>query len=227
MRLYEKRSEMEAAGVNIIAEFSNASTFTFSANSDDAIVKYLGTTRANAAPGGPLNSSNPPYAIKPCATIVDTLQAISDPRLHRWVAPVEHKWDYLTAALANVSITNMFGDKYNVQVRPTTNTGVDTSFYAGLPVGLSTHDGLNYNKGDDLGTYLAERSPFISMMHERYRKNTDQYIDMDLISYSEVEFLLAEAAMRGGFSISGTAEEHYKNGGIHEQMGNQRRSQWF
>jgi hypothetical protein len=34
---------------------------------------------------------------------------------------------------------------------------------------------------------------------------------MDLIMYSEVEFLLAEAAARGGFSVS-DPETHYKNG---------------
>ena len=34
---------------------------------------------------------------------------------------------------------------------------------------------------------------------------------MDLIMYSEVEFLLAEAAQRGGFSVS-DPETHYKNG---------------
>ncbi|MCX6225308.1 MAG: SusD/RagB family nutrient-binding outer membrane lipoprotein, partial [Bacteroidia bacterium] len=37
------------------------------------------------------------------------------------------------------------------------------------------------------------------------------YIKMDLMMYSEVEFLLAEAAQRGGFSAS-DPEGHYKNG---------------
>lgn len=212
MRLYDKKAEMESAGINIVNEFNQAASFTFTSNNDDAIVKYLGATSANSAPGGPLNASNPPYSFKLSAPLVDALQASKDPRLYRWASPVEHKWDLNATAIANVTFTNMFGDKYTVQVRPTTNTDLDTSFYVGMPVGLETHDGKNYNKGDDTETYPPERSPYISYMHDRYRKNTDPYIDMDLVSYSEVEFLLAEAAMRGGFSVNGTAEEHYKNG---------------
>jgi len=35
---------------------------------------------------------------------------------------------------------------------------------------------------------------------------------MDIMMYSEVEFLLSEAALKGGFSVTGTAESHYQKG---------------
>ncbi len=211
MRLFDKKDEMSAIGVNIIDEFNDAASYAFTSNDDDAVVYYLGTTTENSAPGGPLNSANPPYNSKPCATMVDTLQSINDPRLYRWVMPVQHKWDYNVSEITEKNVVNMFGDSYTVEYRPTTNTSIDTSLYVGLPMGLAVQDAMNYNKGDDTETYHSERSPYISFMHERYRENSEEYIMMDLMTYSEVEFLLAEAAMRGTFSISGSAEDHYKN----------------
>ncbi|MCE5345195.1 MAG: SusD/RagB family nutrient-binding outer membrane lipoprotein [Bacteroidales bacterium] len=212
MRLINKESEMSGIGVNIITEFNEAVANSFTSNSDDANVDYLGTTAANSAPGGLLNSSNPPYNSKPCATIVDTLQSINDPRLYRWVMPVQHKWDYTVSKVTTKTVVNMFGDSYSVQYWPTLNPKVDTSLYVGLPMGLAVQDAMNYNKGDDAATYNSEQSPYISYMHGRYRKNSDTYIQMDLMMYSEVEFLLAEAAERGIFIVSGTAETHYKSG---------------
>jgi hypothetical protein len=106
----------------------------------------------------------------------------------------------------------MFGDSYTVTYMPTTRTDVDTSLYLGLPVGLEIHDALAYNTGDYTGNFDEEKSPFISFLHERFRMNTETYLRMEVMVYPEVEFLLAEAAMRGVFSVSGTAGEHYKNG---------------
>jgi len=212
MRLYDKKNDMSALGVDIIAIFNDAAGKAFTAVDDDALVKYIGTTPENSAPGGKLNSSNPPFATKPCATLVDKLQSISDPRLYRWVMPVAIKWDLNIAAETDKTVTTMFGDSYTVKYLPTTNSSLDTSLYVGLPMGLAVQDAMNYNKGSYSQTFNAERSPFISYMHGRYRENTDPLLRLDIMDYSEVEFLLAEAAFRGGFSVAGTAESHYRKG---------------
>ncbi len=213
MRLLNKQTDMNALGINIITEFNDAATYAFTSNSDNAKVSYIGTTAANSFQGGALNSANPPYSTKPCATMVDTLKSQNDPRLYRWLNPVLHKWDYNTTKVTAKTVKNIFGDPFSVEYWPATLADkVDTSLYIGLPMGLPLNTTLNFNKGTDNTTYPTERSPFISYLHDRFRKNVETYVQMDLMSYSEVEFLLSEAALRGNFSVTGTAEDHYKNG---------------
>ncbi|MEZ5105043.1 MAG: SusD/RagB family nutrient-binding outer membrane lipoprotein [Draconibacterium sp.] len=212
MRLYHKKTEMNEAGINILAEFKDAASFTFTSNNDNAEVDYIGSTAANSFSGGPLNESNPPYRTKPCATIVNKLKSLNDPRLYRWVTPVQHKWDYGVTEISEKNVRNIFGEGYVVEYRPVTAQGVDTSLYVGLPVGILAQDALNFNIGDDKGSYHSEKNPYISFLHERFRQNTEEYVKMNLASYSEVAFLLAEASVLGDFSIEGSTGEYYKNG---------------
>jgi hypothetical protein len=211
MRLINKKADMSAMGVDVVAEFNSASALAFTSNSDNAVVNYLGTTANNSAKGGLLNTSNPEYQTKPCKTLVDKLKSYSDPRLHRWAIPVQTKWDFNATVSSDVTVKNWFGETFSVKILPTTNTALDTSFYVGLPANIALFDAQAYNKGAGPAFAQPERSPYISYLHSRFRANSETYIKMDLIMYSEVEFLLAEAAQRGGFSVS-DAETHYKNG---------------
>ncbi|MDP2336403.1 MAG: SusD/RagB family nutrient-binding outer membrane lipoprotein [Bacteroidota bacterium] len=211
MRLINKKTDMNAIGVDLVAEFNAASAQAFVSNSDDAVVNYLGTTASNSAKGGLLNTSNPEYQTKPCKTIVDKLKTINDPRLHRWAIPVQTKWDFNVSTEKDVIVKNWFGETFTVKIMPTTNTSLDTSLYVGMPANIALFDAQQYNKGNGPTFPQPERSPYISYLHSRFRANSDPYIKMDLMMYSEVEFLLAEAAQRGGFSVSGP-EGHYKNG---------------
>ena len=211
MRLINKKTEMSALGVDIVAEFNSASTLAFASNSDNAVVNYLGTTANNSAKGGSLNTSSPSFQTKPCKTMVDILKSRKDPRLHRWAIPVQTKWDFNVTTATDVTIKNWFGETFQVKIMPTTNTSLDTSLYVGLPANLALSSTQTYNQ--EAGTTLPEpeKSPYISFLHSRFRANSETYIKMDLMMYSEVEFLLAEAAQKGGFSVS-DPETHYKNG---------------
>jgi hypothetical protein len=80
-----------------------------------------------------------------------------------------------------------------------------------LPANIALSAAQTYNQGAAPTDFQPERSKYISFLHPRFRANTDPYIKMDLMMYSEVEFLLAEAAQRGGFSAT-DPETHYKNG---------------
>ena len=211
MRLINKKMTMSAIGVDIVAEFNSASTQAFGSTIDDAVVNYLGVTGDNSAKGGLLNASNPEFQTKPSKTIVDKLKSLNDPRLHRWVIPVQAKWDLNISTQTVVTVNNWFGETFQVTFMPTTNTSLDTSLYIGLPPNISIMDAAVYNKGAGPSFSSPEKSPYISFLHSRFRANSDPYIKMDLMMYSEVEFLLAEAAQRGGFSIS-DPETHYKNG---------------
>lgn len=211
MRLFNKQSEMAELGVNIINEFNDAAAFTFQSVDESAVVEYLGTTPANSFPGGNLNSSNPPFLTKMSKTMVDKLQALADPRLQRWVRPVKRKWDFNISNSEDVEVTNRFGESYTVTYMPTTNMNLDTALFVGLPVGIPSGDAIVYNSNNET-IETPEQSPYISFLHSRFFENNGDLISMELMTYSEVEFLMAEAALKGGFSISGSPEDHYKNG---------------
>lgn len=214
MRLDNKRSEMNALGINTVAEFTAASAFVFQDGSDSAVMEFLGVAGYNAAPGGSLNSSNPGFSNKPCATIVDKLVSIQDPRLERWVLPVVRQWDDTVTEPTPLDYVNIYGEPQDVtRVPPIAGNilPIDYSLYVGLPPGLAGSIALGYNKGGDVTQFPSEGSPYISFLHGRYRENVEDYVKVRLMTYSEVEFLLAEAALKGDFGISGGADVHYQN----------------
>lgn len=212
LRLINKKSDLSALGVDLEQEFRQAAQFTFLNNSDDAKVDFLGSAQNNAAPGGPLNSPNPNLLVKPAQTLVDKLIVLNDPRLYRWVLPVQYKWDRQVNEVKDSVVTNILGESTTVRFKPAPEgMDVNTHLYVGLPVGLPIVEAMSYNIGNDENGYHPERSPYISYIHERYRKNRDSYVSMNLITFSEIKFLLAEAALIGGFGIN-DAESHYKEG---------------
>lgn len=215
MRLNNKSSEMDAIGINITTEFNDASNDVFTSNDDSAIMEFLGITANNSAPGGPLNTANPGYGDKPCETMINKLVLLSDPRLDRWTMPVRRKWDANVATETMMNITNVFGVMHEVLYVPITSgyeSMVDTSLYLGLPPCLAGSDALIYNRGDDTNDYSSEKSPYTSFLADIYREDVNDFVKVRLMTLSEVEFILAEAASIGGFSVSGSAEDHYKNG---------------
>jgi hypothetical protein len=210
LRLHHKKAQMSAIGINIEEEFKDASTKAFTTNADDASFSWIGTSKDNAAPGGPLNAANPNFLLKPGKPFVDKLTSLNDPRLERWTQPVLRKWDAHIKTEITKTITNQFGESYAVIYTPAVAESADTSLYVGLPIGMVLTEMEKYNKGNDSNTYPNERNPYISYIHERYRKNTDPYVNINLMTYSEVAFILAEGAMLGGYGVS-DAEAHYKN----------------
>jgi hypothetical protein len=212
MRLYNKRTEMLDIDVDIVKEFNDAADKAFSGTEDNAAMQFLGITRNDSYPGGPLNSPNPGYADKPCKTLVDKLKVLDDPRLYRWLNPVLRKWDANVTEETVLTVTNIFGEQQEVTYVPYPPTEtLDSSLYVGLPVGLSGSIALDYNKDGDNNEYHSEKNPYISFLHDRYRQNVAPYVDAKLMTYSEKEFILAEAAVLGGFNVPGDAEEHYRN----------------
>ncbi|KAA9349617.1 SusD/RagB family nutrient-binding outer membrane lipoprotein [Larkinella humicola] len=212
LRVSSKKAEMSAAGINLEEEFKNAASAVFTSNADDALINFLGTNGENSALGGLLNSPSPKYFIKPSRTFVSKLLSTGDPRLERWAQPVLNKWDSRVKKTVDSTVKNRFGDSFTVKFIPATASSVDTSLYVGLPIGLPVVQAMAYNKGTDAATYNPERNPYISFIHDRYRKNTDPYVNINWMTYAEVEFILAEAALAGNFGVAGTAEEHYKKG---------------
>lgn len=210
MRLYHKRNDISE--LDIAQEFKEASSNAFQENTDNAEMVFLGTTEDNSAPGGSLRSANPNFAVKPALTLVEQLRGMNDPRLDRWVMPVLKKWDSNIQSPAERTVTNSFGEEYQVLYMPTNSKTVDTSLYVGLPVGLPSIQAINYNIGDDQSSFDPEQNPHVSFLHPRYRMNREEYLNVKLMTFSEVNFLMAEAITRGDMGVSGDAESYYKAG---------------
>jgi hypothetical protein len=209
LRLADKKTEMSALGINLETEFKDAVSGAFASKADNASIAYLGTNADNSFPGGPLASATLNWLTKPGKPIVDKLIALKDPRLERWAIPVNRKWDANVTVATTKTVTNRFGESYSVVYVPTVASAADTNLYVGLPVGLPITQGIVYNKGNDAAVYQNEKNPYISFIHDRYRKNTDPYVNMDLMTYTEVEFIQAEAAFLGIYGAT-DAEGHYK-----------------
>lgn len=210
MRLYNKKGELSE--INIANEFKEASSHAMAGNDDNAILEYIGAIGDNAAPGGSINSSNPNYAIKPGDPFVKLLLEYQDPRLDRWVLPVQRKWDATVEAPTVKTITNIFGETYDVTFMPASSDDLNTDLYVGLPIGLPTVNAISYNIGNDGDSYNPERNPHISYLHSRYRLNSEELINIKLMTFSEVNFLMAEALLKGDMGVSGDAETYYKAG---------------
>jgi hypothetical protein len=209
LRLHNKRGELT---VNTENEFKDAANKVFESNADNATLVLLGLASDNSATGGLIRSSNKPYTFKPGKPLVDYLKERKDPRLQRWVNPVERKWDLNATEESTITYTDIFGDKYSVKILPTNDTSLDTALYVGLPIGYDKLEFLrNYNRGDGPRDFPDERSPFISYLTPIYFENSNEFVNPSLITYAEVEFILAEAAFLGNYGVS-NAEDHYKKG---------------
>lgn len=210
MRLYNKRGDITE--LDISKEFSEASSHAFKSNDDNAEMVFIGTTEDNSAPGGSLRSANPNFGVKPSLTLISVLRELNDPRLDRWTMPVLKKWDYSVQVPTNISVTNSFGEEFDVTLMPANSEGLDTSLYVGLPVGLPSIQAINYNIGDDQEAFDPEKNPHVSFLHPRYRMNRESFLNVKLLTFSEVNFLMAEAILKGDMGVSGSADEYYKEG---------------
>lgn len=210
MRLYHKRAEISELDISEV--FRDASSRLFEGNDDNAEMEFIGTTEDNSAPGGSLRSANPNFSVKPSLTLIKVLRELNDPRLDRWVIPVQKKWDHSVQTPTDISVTNVFGETYDVTLMPATVEGLDTSLYVGLPIGLPSIQAINYNIGNDHASFDPEKNPHVSFLHPRYRMNKESFLNVKLLTFSEVNFLMAEAIIRGDMGVTGSAAEFYKAG---------------
>ncbi|EPR69052.1 SusD/RagB family nutrient-binding outer membrane lipoprotein [Cyclobacterium qasimii] len=213
--LNNKKGELS---IDIDAEFQDAAQNVFTSSDDNAVLDYIGNSSATSFQGGPFRSSELTYARRMGLGFLNSLKDQNDPRLYRWLRPVEKKWDRDIAAETTIQYTDPLGQTFPVEVLPYPNgyDNLDTSLYVGLPVG-SQASWTSYNAGPQATSVEPKTTPFNSRLSDIYFQNANEYVGMNIITYSEVEFILAEAAAIGAFGVSG-AEAHYKNA-IEASMG--------
>lgn len=204
--LNNKKGEL---GINLDSEFQDAAQNVFTSSEDNARLEYIGNSEGTSFRGGPFRASELTYARRMGNGFLNLLRDRNDPRLYRWLRPVENHWVRGLAEATTIQHTDPLGQTFPINNLPYPDgfDDLDTSLYVGLPIG-SAQTFITYNAGGD-GSVEPKTSPYVSRLSEIYFQNANDLVAMEIITYSEVEFILAEAGAIGAFGVS-DAESHYK-----------------
>lgn len=232
LRFYMRLSEKNDSDINVSSEIAailNSPTEypILEENNDNAVVSYIGTGSDNSWPGGALNWSNRSefYRRKPSATIVKSLIELRDPRLTKWIKPVDVQ--LVQGATNQVVIENNRVKRYvdiNIEALNSDSdleNDINTSLFVGLPIALSAPNDFNLGgtlsdvmtdiSSLDSDIYLnAAANPHASYLADMYSENNHELVNAILMTAAEVKFLLAEASFRG--YIGADAYTYYKEG---------------
>jgi hypothetical protein len=207
MRISAKQPDIAKAGIEKIV--ANATQYPIiSVNTDDAAMSFPGNSEADSWPANTvIDASGSNYRrIKMCATFVEKLQGLKDPRLAIWAKKVEVPL-VVDASLPAGTDKIVDGKRY-LSPDKVGNTQVDTDpDYVGLPPSFSALPSA-YNLNPTPGQ--TSFNPHVSFLNEIYKAAKGPLLKVRLISASEVHFILAEAAQKGW--AAGGAKGHYEAG---------------
>jgi len=228
MRLQAKESDFAKAGLLKIVNDPSTYPLIITAD-DDANVGYPGTANTTIPSGG-IPASWPTNTVfnispdgeymrrKPCATLVNVLKDLDDPRIAVWFDKVE--LPLVLVGGTDVSRKSADGTTWEVSAdivqtyEDTYNTPIDYSTdYIGIPPAIG--GALFYNlqlEGNPAGQ--GRYNSHISQLNSMYQEASGDLLQMRLISAAEVNFILAEAAFRTW--ISGPADYYAK--GVQESF---------
>jgi len=187
---------------------------------ENASIAYQGGDRTYSWPMGALYMGYTDNFLlnRPSKTLVDSLKALNDERLKVWAAPVERPWTNVKADNGKKETIVQKGYSYDVTWEYLDRTNPQI-----LNVYKLIQDSLTYYAGYPAGTYinaLASNGSWqfpdtkwnykISIFSRLLNENANPLLRAVVIQADEVQFLLAEAAVKG--YISGSAENYYKAG---------------
>lgn len=216
MRLQAKEPGLAQEGINkITGDPSKYPIITTVA--DEANVAYAGTSPGTSWPINMVFNIDPLGEYmrrKPCATLVEALQALDDPRLGVWAEKVEIP----LVLVSGTGVDRIVDGKREI------SKDVEEAFlakwvdeddlyvdydpeYVGIPV--QTFSAQAYNLTPNY-TQQAAYNPHVSQLNEMYKETSGPLLQMRLLSAAEVHFILAEAALYNW--APGSPESHYANG---------------
>lgn len=215
MRLSEKEPSIAKEGIERIA--GDPATYPLILNpADDANVDFPGTNDADAWPANTVydgSGGSNFRRLKMCATLVDALKALDDPRLAVWARPIDIPI-VVDPSLPAGSDQVVDGKRYvaedvAAQYQSTFGFPVNTADdYIGLPPAWSiAPQAFNLNPNLE----QAPNNPHASHLNDRYKAASGPLLKGRLMSAAEVHFILAEAALKG-WSVGAGAEDHYNMG---------------
>lgn len=211
MRLSAKEPAIAEQGINKIASDPSMYPVILSAD-DDANVSYIGTSNSDSWPSTMEFDPDPSGTYmrnKLCATLVDAMQELNDPRLSVWANPIEvplvlvsgEGIDRMVDGTREISqdIVDDYEEAWGV--------GVDyDNDFVGIPPSVFAAPQYNLNPNLEQGVF----NPHCSQLNDMYKESTGDLLLMRLMSAAEVNFILAEAASYGWTSVN--AEDFYAEG---------------
>ncbi|MEI6678728.1 MAG: SusD/RagB family nutrient-binding outer membrane lipoprotein [Mariniphaga sp.] len=222
MRLSEKLADVPNVKEDFSAIVGNPTLYpVFTSSSDNASIVYPGTNEVTSWPGGPLgwNNRSEYYRRKPCATFINTLKTNSDPRLTTFIRPVDAQLKVSSTATGYAKGAD--GQiRLNVSPAQVGATAIDTARYVGLPpamgypdlYNLSSLTNFNALKALNSNIYIDQAAnPNVSYLGDIYSQNTNPLVKAVYMSYSELNFILAEGRLKGWIT-TGTTVDFYKEG---------------
>jgi hypothetical protein len=218
MRLSEKEPGIAEQGINNIT--SNPVNYPLITDaSDDANVSYIGASPSDSWPTNTVfdqSTTGSYFRVKMCATLVEAMQALNDPRLAIWANKIEYAlvlepgWeDDRDEIIGNERhFAQNIADDYAAAWNSTLNYDPE---WVGIPPSLSGAPQYNLNPYLEQAVY----NPHVSQLNDMYKETSGPLLLSRMMSASEVHFILSEAALKGW--DSGDAETHY-NAGVQQSL---------
>lgn len=217
-------AKLSDAGSKMSAILSNNSqTPVFTDADDNAAVSFIGATGENSWKGGTNNwTDNEEFdKRRPAKTLVDMLTTLNDPRLKVWIAPVEKPWTSNPAqdgVSFNTTDPNGFAYsstwEYINRAKPeiaaqSVNILDSNKVYVGFIAGMQG-DFKNGNGHYDTEAGGVVGNFKVSRFSKLFRENNHPLLKAMIMNSDEVQFILAEAAVKG--LITGDADAYYRKG---------------
>jgi len=218
MRLSEKEPGIAEAGINNITSDSDKYPLITVA-ADDANMDYIGSSLSDSWPTNTVfdqSTTGSYFRVKMCATLVEAMQALNDPRLAIWANKIEYAlvlepgWeDDRDEIIGNERhFAQNIADDYEAAWNNTLNYDPE---WVGIPPSLSAAPQYNLNPYLEQAVY----NPHVSQLNDIYKETSGPLLKSRMMSAAEVNFILAEAALYGW--ITGDAETYY-NAGVQESL---------
>lgn len=208
MRLADKEASYAKQGIEEMV--SRPGDFPLITSADDEVLMdFKGNNTSDSWPSNTvydLSGSNF-RRIKMCATLVDRLQALQDPRIAVWAKKVE-----IPIQIRSTEPTGT--DKIVNGVRivsPDVVKGIAIDVddaYVGLPPSVSKNPSA-YNLNPSPGQ--SSINPHVSYLNDRYKAAKGGLLKARLLAASEVNFILAEAVKKG-WTLPESAKSYYEQG---------------
>lgn len=211
MRLSAKEPSLAEDGINKIAYDPDA--YPLITNfADDANVSYVGSSQADSWPINMVYNRDEYGEYmrrKMASTLVNTMQALDDPRLGIWAEKVEVPVVLVAGTQVKEEVNGEFRVSQDVVDEQEELLGVPVDFdpeYVGLPPAMDAPSAFNFAPDLAQGAYNSH----VSQLAPMYKQASGPLLLMRLMSAAEVHFILAEAALNSW--APGDAETHFENG---------------
>ncbi|SJN52637.1 hypothetical protein FM120_36730 [Sphingobacterium faecium PCAi_F2.5] len=208
MRIAEKENTYAKQGIeNMLAHPADFPIITSAA--DEVVMNFVGNNASDSWPSNTVfDASGSNFRrMKMCATLIDRLQALHDPRIAVWAKKVEIPIEIRTT---EPSGTDKIVNGVRI-VSPDVVKGIAVDVdaeYVGLPPSVSKNPSA-YNLNPSPGQ--TSMNPHVSYLNDSYKAAKGGILKARLLAASEVSFILAEAAWKG-WTLPESPKAYYEQG---------------